>query len=64
MTIKISVYIFGGKEGGVCVSSSWDKIRLYTENQLPGLSGSALKVSVVLVGQPIPLSPPPTVELN
>ena len=28
------------------ISSSWVKIRLHTENQLPGLSGSALKVSV------------------
>ena len=26
------------------ISSSWVKIRLYTENQPPGLSGSALKV--------------------
>ena len=29
------------------MSSSWVKIRLHTENQLPGLPGSALKVSVV-----------------
>ena len=28
------------------ISSSWVKIRLHTENQLPGLPGSALKVSV------------------
>ena len=28
--------------------SSWVKIRLHTENQLPKLSGSALKVSLVL----------------
>ena len=26
------------------ISSSWVKIRLYTENQLPRLPGSALKV--------------------
>ena len=31
-------------------SSSWVKIRLHTKNQLPRLSGSALKVSVVVVG--------------
>ena len=34
-------------------SSSWIKIRLHTENQLPGLPGSALKVcvgGVVVVG--------------
>ena len=29
------------------ISSSWVKIRLYTENQLPSLPGSALKVPVV-----------------
>ena len=29
------------------ISSSWVKIRLHTENQLPKLSGSALKVYVV-----------------
>ena len=28
------------------ISSSWVKIRLHTENQLPTLSGSALKVVV------------------
>ena len=28
------------------ISSSWVKIRLHTKNQLPGLSGSALKVSL------------------
>jgi hypothetical protein len=28
-------------------SSSWVKIRLHTENQHPGLPGSALKVCVV-----------------
>ena len=28
------------------ISSSWVKIRLHTENQLPGLTGSALKVFV------------------
>ena len=28
------------------ISSSWVKIRLHTENQLPKLSGSALKVVV------------------
>ena len=28
------------------ISSSWVKIRLHTENQLPGLPESALKVSV------------------
>ena len=32
------------------ISSSWVKIRLHTENQLPGLPGSALKVSVVGLG--------------
>ena len=56
--INISVYIFGGKElmgGGLydpyCflhISSSWVKIRLNSENQLPRLSGSALKVYVVV----------------
>ena len=30
------------------ISSSWVKIRLYTENQLPSLPGSALKVQVKL----------------
>jgi hypothetical protein len=30
--------------------SSWVKIRLHTENQFPGLSGSGLKVSLVVVG--------------
>ena len=29
------------------ISSRWVKIRLYTENQLPSLPGSALKVPVV-----------------
>ena len=28
------------------ISSSWVKIRLYTENELPLLSGSALKVEL------------------
>jgi hypothetical protein len=28
------------------ISSSWVKIRLYSENQLPRLSGSGLKVCV------------------
>ena len=32
------------------ISSSWVKIRLYAENQLPRLSGSALKVCVGWVG--------------
>ena len=32
------------------ISSSWVKIRLHTENQLPTLSWSALKVQVVVVG--------------
>ena len=51
----ISIYIgmcVGGEEGGgsgdpyffLHISSSWVKIRLHTENQLPKLSGSALKV--------------------
>jgi hypothetical protein len=36
------------------ISSSWVKIRLHTENQLPMLSGSAFKVKVVgvVVGGP------------
>ena len=35
------------------ILSSWVKIRLHTENQLPKLSGSALKVVVwVVVGGP------------
>ena len=40
------------------ISSSWVKIRLYTENQLPMLSGSGLKVpgGWVVVGDPYPLS--------
>ena len=48
------------------ISSSWVKIRLHTENQLPGLPGSALKVSVVVVvvGQPITLSIPTRVEVE
>ena len=29
------------------ISSSWVKIRLHTENELPMLSGSALKVELV-----------------
>ncbi len=29
------------------ISSSWVKIRLHTENHLPGLPGSALKVCLV-----------------
>ena len=48
--IQISVYILGWRGGGsgdpyifLHISSSWVKIRLHTENQLPGLSGSALK---------------------
>ena len=28
----------------LCISSSWVKIRLHTENQLPSLHGSAVKV--------------------
>ena len=32
------------------ISSSWVKIRLHTENQLPGLPGSALKASVGVGG--------------
>ena len=35
----------GWAEGQAC-ASSWVKIRMQTENQLPGLSGSALKVGV------------------
>ena len=31
------------------ISSSWVKIRLHTENQLTGLHGRALTVSVVVV---------------
>ena len=51
--IKILVSISGGGVGGgglgdpyffLHISSSWVKIRLHTENQLPGLPGSALKV--------------------
>ena len=47
-------------------SSSWAKIRLHTENQLHGLPGSALKVSVGGggVGQPITLSIPTRVEVE
>ena len=48
-------YIYWAGEGGsgdpyifLHISSSWVKIRLHTENQLPGLSGSALKVSVLV----------------
>ena len=38
----------GGPLGGsLHISSSWAKIRLLTENPLPRLSGSALKVCVV-----------------
>ena len=32
------------------ISSIWVKIRLYTKNELPMLSGSALKVELVVVG--------------
>ena len=47
------------------VSSSWVKIRLHTENKLPRLSGSALKVLVVgWVVQLITLSTLTTVELH
>jgi hypothetical protein len=51
-------YIYWGGEGRggqvtpffLHISSSWVKIRLHTENQLPGLSGSALKVWLGWVG--------------
>ncbi len=49
------------------ISSSWVKIRLHTENQLPMWSGSALKVCLVgggVVVQPIPLSLPTRVEVE
>ena len=49
------------------ISSSWVKIRLHTENQLPRWSGSALKVCLgwwVVVVQPIPLSLPTRVEVE
>ena len=50
------------------ISSSWVKIRLHTENELPMLSGSSLKVElgggVVVVVQLITLSTLTTVELN
>ena len=48
--------VVGGGAGGLGdpylslnISSSWVKIRLHTENGLPMLSGSALKVKVVVV---------------
>ena len=48
--------------------SSWVKIRLHTENQLPMLSGSALKVKlgggVGGVDQLITLSTPTRVEVE
>ena len=34
----------------LCISFSWVKIRLHTEDQLPMLSGSTLKVYVGRVG--------------
>ena len=48
-----------GREGGggrclilfFILSSSWVKIRMHTENQLPRLPGSALKVPVIVVGR-------------
>ena len=49
------------------ISSSWVNIRFHTENQLPGLPGSALKVVLVGVGgvvQLITLSTLTTVELD
>ena len=48
------------------ISSSWVKIRLHTENQLPRLSGSALKVRLgggVMV-QLVTLSTPTRVEVE
>ncbi len=59
------------------ISSSWVKIRLHTENHLPGLPGSALKVCLVglrricggccteyVVVQLITLSTPTRVEVE
>ena len=46
------------------ISSSWVKIRLHTENQLPTLSGNTLGGGVVVVVQLITLSTLTTVELN
>ena len=56
------------------ISSSWVKIRLHTENHLPGLPGSALKVCLVggvggvgwvgWVVQLITLSTPTRVEVE
>ena len=48
--ISGQIVIFVGHSNWCCflhISSSWVKIRLYTENQLPRLPGSALKVPVV-----------------
>ena len=48
--INISFFVGGGGLGDpyffLHISSSWVKIRLYAENQLPMMSGSALKVVV------------------
>ena len=41
-------YIFFDGTPILHISSSWVKIRLYTENQLPRLSGSGLKVCCVV----------------
>ena len=50
------------------ISSSWVKLRLHTENQLPRLSEIALKVELVVVGsvvvQLITCSTPTLVEVE
>jgi hypothetical protein len=50
MTKIGSSSIFKSIEVFFHISSSWVKIRLHTENQLPGMLGRALKVSMVVVG--------------
>jgi hypothetical protein len=37
-------YVFNAARLLLHISSSWVKIRLYTKNQLPRLSGSGLKI--------------------
>ena len=41
-TVKVSAVV--SKLGFLHISSSWVKISFHTENQLPRLSGSAVKV--------------------
>jgi hypothetical protein len=58
MLYRYQYIYWGGERGGgsgdpyffLHISSSWVKIRLQIENQLPGLSGSALKVWLTWVG--------------